>query len=208
MPKTLRPWPRLGVSLSVKTVSSSFRWPRMSCPTGAASSSTSRPPWSSDSFSSRAEHSMPWLSTPRSLPSLIANGLPSSPGGSAAPTRAHGTLMPGRTFGAPQTMFSVAPEPSSTWQTLRRSAFGCRSTESTFATTTPANGGATGRASSTSMPDMVSRSASSAVPIGGSQNSRNQDSGNCISRCLDRDQANCARKRRSFSKYRRRSLTP
>ena len=31
---------------------------------------------------------MPWLSTPRSLPSLIWNGLPSSPGGSSAPTSA------------------------------------------------------------------------------------------------------------------------
>ncbi len=31
---------------------------------------------------------MPWLSTPRSLPSLIRKGLPSSAGGSSAPTRA------------------------------------------------------------------------------------------------------------------------
>jgi hypothetical protein len=32
---------------------------------------------------------MPWLSTPRSLPILIWKGLPSSPGGSSAPTSAH-----------------------------------------------------------------------------------------------------------------------
>ena len=74
--------------------------------------------------SSRAEHSMPWLSTPRSLPSLIWNGLPSSPGGSSAPTSAQGTLMPARALGAPQTMLSRAPCPTSTWHTRRRSAFG------------------------------------------------------------------------------------
>ena len=34
---------------------------------------------------------------------------PSSAGGSSAPTSAHGTLMPARTFGAPQTMSSVSP---------------------------------------------------------------------------------------------------
>ena len=70
--------------------------------------------------------------------------------------------------------------PASTSQTLSRSAFGCRVTDSTCATTTPVKGGAAGRASSTSMPDMVSRSASSAVAIAGSQNSRSQDSGNCM----------------------------
>jgi hypothetical protein len=54
--------------------------------------------------SSRAEHSMPKLSTPRSLPTLIRKGLPSSPGGSSAPTVASGTLMPTRALGAPQTI--------------------------------------------------------------------------------------------------------
>jgi len=58
---------------------------------------------------------MPWLSTPRSFESLISNGAPpSSAGGSSAPTSATGTLMPGETFGAPQTMLSVAPVPAST----------------------------------------------------------------------------------------------
>src|SRR2546427_3451089 len=73
-------------------------WPR-----GASSGSSIRPPWSSDSLSSRAEHSMPKLSTPRSLPILIRKGLPSSPGGSSAPTVAQGTRMPTRALGAPQT---------------------------------------------------------------------------------------------------------
>ena len=89
--------------------------------------------------------------------------------------------MPGRTFGAPQTMLSTDSPPVSTWHTFNLSALGWRSTDRTLPTTTPWNGGAAGRADSTSMPDMVSNSASAAVPMGGSQNSRNQDSGNCIS---------------------------
>ena len=176
-------------------------------PTGAVSGRISRPPWSSDSFSSRAEHSMPWLSTPRSLPSLISKGLPasSSAGGNSAPTKAHGTLMPARTLGAPQTMLSTLPVPASTRQTFRRSAFGWRSTDSTCATTTLSKGGATGRSSSTSMPDSVSNSANCSVDSGGLQNSRNHDSGNCMGPSL---QLNCDRKRRSPSKKLRRSPTP
>ena len=90
----------------------------------ASSPSSSRPLLSSEICSSLAEHSMPWLSTPRSWPSLMAKGLPSSPGGSKAPTVAHGILMPARALGAPQTMFSGVPVPASTWQTFNRSAFG------------------------------------------------------------------------------------
>jgi len=71
--------------------------------------------------------------------------------------------------------------PALTWQTLSRSAFGCRATDSTSPTTTPWNGGAAGRASSTSMPAIVSVSASCALLIGGLQNSRSQDSENCMS---------------------------
>src|SRR5689334_17934055 len=124
---------------------------------------------------------MPWLSTPRSLPSLIAKGLPSSPGGSSAPTSAVGTLMPGRAFGAPHTMLSSAPCPASTWHTRRRSALGCCTASLISPTTTLVKGGATGRRSSTSSPPMVSLSAISCVDSGGLQNSRSQDSGNCIS---------------------------
>jgi hypothetical protein len=58
--------------------------PRRSAPTGAASSRISRPPWSSESLSSRAEHSMPRLSTPRIVPISMRNG--SSP--SLAPAAA------------------------------------------------------------------------------------------------------------------------
>ncbi|MDT4821852.1 hypothetical protein FQZ97_550410 [compost metagenome] len=183
---------------------------------GASASSSSRPPWSSLSFSSRAEHSMPWLSTPRSLPSLMRKGLPSSPGGSSAPTRAHGTLMPTRALGAPHTMFSKAPCPTSTWHTRKRSAFGCCTASLISPTTMRVKGGATGRRSSTSKPPMVSVSASAALSRGGLQNSRSQDSGNCISSISiwffylwkGRAYWNCERKRRSPSKNRRRSFTP
>src|SRR6185369_11632179 len=181
-PKTLSAWPRFGVSLSVKIVSSRRSCSRRSAPTGASSSRTSRPSWSSESLSSRAEHIMPRLSTPRILPISMRNGslAPSFAGGSSAPTSAHGAFMPARTFGAPQTIESGSPLPTSTAQTRKRSAFGWGSTASTLATTTPRNGGATGCIASTSRPAIVSRSASSTVPIGGSQNSRSQDSGNCI----------------------------
>ena len=100
-----------------------------------------------DSFSSRAEHSMPWLSTPRSLPTLIRNGLPSSAGGSSAPTSASGTLMPARAFGAPQTICSsVAParrHPPGTRAAGRRS--GAARPRRSRADHDAVNGGATGR---------------------------------------------------------------
>src|SRR2546423_5268779 len=129
---------------------------------------------------------MPWLSTPRSRPCLIWNALPpSSAGGSAAPTSAVGTLMPGFTLGAPHTMVSVLPVPASTWHTVSLSALGWRSTDSTSPTTTPVNGGAAGRSSSTSMPALVSRSASWVVVSGGLQNSRSHDSGNCMAEGSD-----------------------
>ncbi|CFP66313.1 Uncharacterised protein [Bordetella pertussis] len=47
-------------------------------------------------------------------------------------------------------------------------------------TTTPVNGGAAGSVSSTSRPAMVSRCASSSVPIEGLTSERSQDSGNCM----------------------------
>src|ERR1700712_2841693 len=104
----------------------------------------------------------------------------SSAAGRCAPTSAQGTLIPTRTLGAPHTILSVAPVPASTWQTLSRSAFGWRETDSTSPTTTPVKGGAAGLASSTSMPAIVRTSANAAVSMGGLQNSRNQDCGNCI----------------------------
>ena len=213
MPKTLSACARLGVSLSVKTVSSSSSQWRMSVPTGASPASSSRPPWSSAIFSSRALHSMPRLSTPRSLPTPILNGLPSSPAGSSAPTRASGAFSPARALGAPQTICSGSPVPAFTWHTRSRSACGCGTASRISATTTPENGGATGRSSSTSRPDIVNRSASCRVFSGGLQNSRNQDSGNCMAQCFGwkrsvGGQLNWVRKRRSPSNIRRRSSMP
>ena len=109
---------------------------------------------------------------------------PGAPGGSSAPTVAHGILMPGRTLGAPQTICSTSPMPASTLHTFRRSASGCLATSSTCATTTPVKAGATGCNSSTSRPAMVSRSASCCVLRSGLQKLRSQDSGNCMSGIL------------------------
>ena len=89
------------------------------------------PSWSSESSSSRAEHSMPWLSSPRIFAFLIV-----TPPGSVAPTVASGTIMPARTFGAPHTTRS-SPAPPSTRHSDSLSAFGCFCTSSTRATTTP-----------------------------------------------------------------------
>ena len=123
---------------------------------------------------------MPWLSTPRKLPILIKKGCPSSPGGSSAPTMAQGTLMPTRAFGAPQTIVKNSERPTSTLQTLKRSALGCCIASLISPTTIFENGGATGLSSSTSRPAIVRTSANCSVVKGGLQNSRSQDSGNCI----------------------------
>ena len=60
---------------------------------------------------------MPCDSTPRTLATLIS--LP----GSCAPGSAVGTLMPGLTLGAPQTIVSGAA-PTLTWHTVRRVGVG------------------------------------------------------------------------------------
>ena len=176
-------------------------WPR-----GASAASSNKPPWSSASCSSLAEHNMPWLSTPRSCPTLMTKGLPSAPGGSSAPTRAQGTRMPTRALGAPQTILSSSAAPTSTLHTRKRSALGCCSAWRISPTTMWLNGGATGWRSSTSRPAMVRVWASCAVVSGGLQKARSQDSGNCI--CFSWNYWNCERKRMSPSKNRRRSLTP
>src|SRR5262245_2224451 len=119
---------------------------------------------------------MPRLSTPRIVVPLI-----SIPPGSLAPTSATGALIPEVTLGAPHTTASGSPFATSTAHTVSRSAFGCLCTDRTSPTTTPVNGGATGRSDSTSTPDIVSRRASSSGPSGGSTKVRSQRSENCIS---------------------------
>ena len=181
IPNTLKQCARLGVSFKVNKVSSKCKCSRMFCPKGASLVSSNKPPWSLAIFNSLAEQSMPSLSTPRSLPTLILKGLPSSPGGNSAPTMAQGTLIPTRALGAPHTMLSKLLCPTSTLQTRKRSASGCCTASLISPTTMPVNGGATGWSSSTSKPAIVKVSAKAWVEMGGLQNSRNQDSGNCIS---------------------------
>ncbi len=136
--------------------------------------------------------------------------------------------MPAATFFAPHTICTGASSPISTLHTLSLSASGCCSRVSTLPTTTPSNAAAAGSTASTSRPAMLNWSASSRVLTAGSTHSRNQASLNLM--FLSRSkltahcvapvppgawlhpaagrQANCLRKRRSFSKKRRRSLTP
>src|SRR5690606_16597431 len=166
---------RFGVSFSAWTASSSSSAPRRSAPGGASTSSDIRPLWSSDRPSSRAEHSIPSLSTPR-----IVTGLISRPPGSCAPGSAHGTHMSGFTFGAPQTIVRSRPSPASTSQTDSLAAFGWRATLRTRATTTPWNGGAAALVSSTSRPAMVSRSAISSLVQSGDAKLLSQFSGTRI----------------------------
>ncbi len=118
-PRIDRQSARFGVSLTSSTESSRSRTRRKSTPTGASASSSSSPDASSDNPSSLAEQSMPCDSTPR-----IAAWRMFKPPGSIAPTWAYGATTPGATFGAPQTTDTGASWPTSTRQTVRRSAFG------------------------------------------------------------------------------------
>src|SRR6185312_13477307 len=159
-------------------------------PTGASTGSSSRPEASASMPSSFAEHSMPDDSTPRSFAALIATPPGRSPSapeamdgregppGSVAPTIASGTLMPTRALGAPQTICSGSPCPTSTLHTCSRSASGCFSAATISATTTPARSSPSGVSSSTSSPAMVSAWASWARSALISTSSRSQFSEN------------------------------
>ncbi len=142
---------------------------------------------------------------------LISNGLPSSPGGSSAPTRASGTLMPTRALGAPQTMLqrprALRQRRPGTRAGGRRC--GCCSASDDLADHDAAER-RRHRAQRLRPPGRTSSAGRPArrVDSGGLQNSRNQDSGNCISCDLSVRSAELRRKRRSPSKNRRRSLTP
>ena len=153
------------MSFSVNSVSSSLQHLADVGADGRIGGSSSRPPWSSLSLSSRAEHSMPWLSTPRSLPSLIRKGLPSSPGGNSAPTSAQRHLDADARVGRPQTMLSKAPCPASTWQTRRRSALGCWTASLISPTTTLRERRRDGRAA----PPLPARPSSACRPVLGGQ---------------------------------------
>ena len=108
---------------------------------------------------------MPSDSTPRSLAFLSF-----TPPGITAPGRATATVWPSATLGAPQTICAVSPSPSATMQTVRRSASGCCSADSTRPTTkfsrapTPC-----ANSRSTFVPVMVRRSSSAFTSRPGSQ---------------------------------------
>ena len=123
MPAMDRQSARLGVILSVISVSSSASASRTGVPGARAGSSASRPLASSSMPSSFAEHSIPRDSTPRIVARLIA-----TPPGSTAPSSAHGASMPTAALGAPHTIASASGPPTSTVHTRRRSAFGCGAT--------------------------------------------------------------------------------
>jgi hypothetical protein len=143
---------------------------------GASASSSSRPPWSSLSFSSRAEHSMPWLSTPRSLPSLICERL---------------AVLAGRQFGADQRGRHRMPTgvgraaddvqqgalPHVHLAHAQAVGVGMLDGFLDLAHHDLGEGRRDGTRSSTSSPPMVSTSAICWVDSGGLQNSRSQDSG-------------------------------
>ena len=95
---------------------------------------------------------MPRLSTPRIVPTPSVMFLPGmkAPGGAKTP------FMPVRAFGAPHTTCTGSPDPVSTMQTRRRSAFGCCRASITRATLKPEKAFALSDTPSTSSPIRVS----------------------------------------------------
>src|SRR6267143_2268913 len=125
---------RLGVTFSSKIVSGSPSACSIGVPIRVSRGKVSSPAWSSESPTSRAEQSIPELSTPRSFARPIR-----WPPGSTAPGRAIGTTSPTWKFCAPQTTWCV-PRPSPTWPTLRWSEPAMRSLAAMRAATTSAPG--------------------------------------------------------------------
>ena len=119
------------------------------------------PAWSPPIPSSRCEQHMPQLGTPRSFDFLILR----SPG-STAPTVATGTLMPAAMFGAPHTICTGSPAPTSTVTTCRWSLSGCSSQVSTCPTTTPSSAAPVLSTASTPVPVRSSRSQNAFVSEG------------------------------------------
>ncbi len=129
-PYTARQSGRLGLT-SRSSTSSSITSASGSCVPGASSpGSTIVSAWSPLIPTSSSARIIPLDLTPRSFAS------PSSvPSGMIAPGRATATVWPAATLGAPHTIWRSVPEPSSTMQTVSRSASGCRSADRTLPTT-------------------------------------------------------------------------
>ena len=109
-PFMLKQSARLGVIFKVIILSSSDRNSRIVVPTVASAGKINKPSTpSSGSPNSLDEHNMPFEVWPRILVGLILK-LP----GNTAPGKAHGTLMPTCTLGAPHTICNNSPVPAST----------------------------------------------------------------------------------------------
>ena len=155
------------------------------------------PAWSSPSPSSSSARIIPLDSTPRSfaLPSFVPSGI-------TAPGSATATVWPAATFGAPQTIVRGSPAPTSTWQTVSRSASGCCSAASTLPTTK-----LVGVADADAL-DPLDLGAGQVEPLGellGRQTRVAVLAQPCVA---GPSSPNCSRKRRSLSKNSRRSGTP
>ena len=103
MPRTPKQSLRFGVTATSITGPSTLIASLAGRPTGASAGSSMIPAWSSPSSSSRAEHSMPLLSTPRIVTRFRTSPVP----GMVVPTGANTAFMPARTLGAPHTTSTI-----------------------------------------------------------------------------------------------------
>ena len=129
-PRTPRQSPRLGVTPISITGSLSPRASGAGVPITASSGKSTMPSWSSERPISRSLNNMPLEVTPRIFDFLSVTSIP----GIYIPSLAKIPFMPARALGAPQTTSNV-PVPLFTAHTFRRSASGCFSAFSTWATT-------------------------------------------------------------------------
>ncbi len=98
---------RFGLTSMSKTTSSRPKCRFTSAPTGESAGRTRIPPWSAETPSSRAEHTMPWDTWPASFRSPRGSGST----GTRDPGRAHGTRSPARKFLTPATTW-CSPSPA------------------------------------------------------------------------------------------------
>ncbi len=140
-------------------------------PALSAPSSTRIPSWSSDSPSSRPEHSMPLEVTPF----IVRRPISKSPG-STAPTGARGTKSPTSKFHAPHTTSTGSPPALTTTRRIR-SAPSMGAISSTRATTTSPSPSPTRSMPSTTKPRSSRVAARSAGSPSNGAKSRSQDRG-------------------------------
>jgi hypothetical protein len=152
--------------ISISIASSAIgRWSASTAPGGRSESSTMMPAWSSPMPTSSSARIIPLDRTPRSFasPSFVPSGM-------TAPGSATATVWPAATLGAPQTIVRDSPLPSSTTQTVSRSASGCFSASSTRPTTNAAGSPTPVRCRRSSLtPAIVRESAISSALVPGSQ---------------------------------------